>query len=275
MSSQRRLAVLFLATVAGFVICGLVAATICVLQAVRQHAVVQSLLDARGRVYYDHEVDVAGNPIYYPKPSNQGWTGAIFAVDVLHVPVRAEIGQLGFGVRTGLKDYHFNRDVWTALEQLKSVRWLDFSGTDVTDDELLRLQRLPELRGVDLTDTRIGDTGLGHIAAMRKLQHVCLVGTRVSDAGLQSLTKLDQLERLLLSDTSVTDGGLAHLRFIPSLKYVSLAKTGVTASAVRELRRALPMTEVSYRDQDSQENAGYRPGPTSPCVRAGGSVHRE
>lgn len=154
MSSRRRRIALFVVALSALAVLGIAWPTMIMLHAVRQQAAVQSALRGGGKIYYDFQIDPSGNPIPDATSPQRGWASAVFSEHVLHTPVRAEIGfQLGVGVRSGMRDYHVSPDAWSAIEQMKGLRWLVLSGTDVTERELLQLRCLRELRALDLTDT--------------------------------------------------------------------------------------------------------------------------
>ena len=88
-----------------------------------------------------------------------------------------------------------------------NLRWLDLSGTKVTDAGLARLETMPNLTRLHLERTAITDTGLACLARLGSLEFLDLYGTAVTDAGLEQLQKLPQLKRLYLWQTGVTPAG--------------------------------------------------------------------
>ncbi len=73
-----------------------------------------------------------------------------------------------------------------------------------------------------------------------------LFDTEITDQGLARLSQLSNLKELWLDRTRITDEGLGHLRNLKKLEIVSVAGTQVTLKGAKELRRALPWTEVTY-----------------------------
>lgn len=128
-----------------------------------------------------------------------------------------------------------------AITQLsQSEPWLQcnasLAATNFGDSELARLAPLAaNLRWLDLTGTSVSDAGLAHVAAMKNLTRLYLARTPVSDAGLAQLAGLTELQYLNLYGTPVTDAGLAHLKPLAKLRQVYLWQTQVTTNGVKAL----------------------------------------
>jgi len=88
-----------------------------------------------------------------------------------------------------------------------NLRWLDLSGTKVTDSGLGQLEGMPNLSRLHLERTAVTDAGLAHLAHLASLEFLDLYGTGVTDAGLERLQKLPQLKRVYLWQTKVTPAG--------------------------------------------------------------------
>lgn len=102
------------------------------------------------------------------------------------------------------------------------------------DAELAKLAPLAaNLRWLDLTGTRITDQGLAQVAGMPRLARLHLARTAVTDAGLLHLAGLGDLEFLNLYGTPVTDAGLDCLKPLRNLRQLFLWQTGVTSNAAR------------------------------------------
>jgi YHS domain-containing protein/uncharacterized membrane protein len=136
------------------------------------------------------------------------------------------------------------RELGVALSPLaQNEPWLQLNaslaGTNFTDDALARLAPAsPNLRWLDLSGTAITDAGLTNLAAMPHLTRLHLSRTRVTDAGLPNLAPLAELESLSLYGTTVTDDGLANLAKLPRLKQLYLWQTSVTPAAARAFSEA-------------------------------------
>ncbi len=93
-----------------------------------------------------------------------------------------------------------------------------FTGARFTDDELEHLKELKSLRYLDLSGTYITDDGLEHLKGLKNLRHLNLSGTQITDAGLEHLEGLTNLVHLDVSETQVTYAGLEHFESPKSLQ---------------------------------------------------------
>jgi hypothetical protein len=98
----------------------------------------------------------------------------------------------------------------------RTVIFVEFNGSNVTDTDLKHLEDLPQIRSLGLSKTQITDAAL---------------------ANLKGLTRLNWLR---LQNTQITDAGLAHLRNLTQLQHVNLRGTKVTEIGVRKLKQELP-----------------------------------
>ena len=130
------------------------------------------------------------------------------------------------------------------------------AGTDVGDDDLIRIGKLKRLQMLDLRDTRISDAGLRHLRGLRDLKLLVLTGTKVSDRGLSELENMPQLEVLCLEETKITDAGLQQLGGLANLKWLNVSGNQITDAGLACLRQ-FPLLEVLIVDSCpiSQEGA--------------------
>lgn len=114
--------------------------------------------------------------------------------------------------------------------------WLQCSaaiaGPAFGDEQLAKLQPLASnLRWLDLSGTSITDTGAVHFAAMTNLTRLYLQRTAITDTGLARLEGLRELAYLNLYGTGVSDEGLQHLEDLPQLRQLYLWQTRVSSNA--------------------------------------------
>jgi hypothetical protein len=141
------------------------------------------------------------------------------------------------------------------LERLGGYVWRDkgepgkpseevFFEGPMTDDTLACLKDLPRLHGIDSysDDRDVTEVGLAHLEKLTELKRLHL--RYATDSWLVHLKGLTKLQELDLSDCKVSDAGLAHLKGMTQLRKLNLCLTNVTGPAVRDLRIALPMTEI-------------------------------
>jgi mono/diheme cytochrome c family protein len=113
------------------------------------------------------------------------------------------------------------------------------AGPDFGDAELAKMAPLAaNLRWLDLSGTKITDAALCLVATMQNLERLHLQRTAITDAGLKSIQPLANLHYLNLYGTAISDDGLAALRSLPNLKQVYLWQTKVTPDGVKEFAGA-------------------------------------
>lgn len=117
---------------------------------------------------------------------------------------------------------------------------VDFSFTQVTDDDMMGLKGLADLRELYLCGTDITDAGLEHVRGLRALEVLDLWRCgNVTDAGLEHLEGMPSLRRLSLWNTEITDVGLGHVLRLTSLRELDLSHTRITRDGLEQVK-ALP-----------------------------------
>ena len=135
------------------------------------------------------------------------------------------------------------------FEQLKSIKYLGFYATGVSDRILPRVESLPRLRFLDISCTRITNDGLRQVGQMPNLQELWL-GVRwsgfdkISDAGIQHLKPLKRLSKLTL-DGCVTEKSIATLKQFENLRELRIFNC-LDDAGINELRQSLPNCKVEH-----------------------------
>lgn len=172
----------------------------------------------------------------------------------------------------------------TTIEDMLKITKLNFTGADITNDDLYSLRLLPKLKWLSLKNTDVSD--LSPLANLKELTYLSLRKTAVSDisplANLQTLSSLtlnetsvsdlsplanlQELQTLLLSGTDVSDiSVLAELQKIekiylnktpvsdiraldnlPKLSSLHLRKTSLDEQQLQELKEILPKGTIKY-----------------------------
>lgn len=89
------------------------------------------------------------------------------------------------------------------LVDLKRLRWLYLSGTNITDSGASVLKKMTFLRGLDLRATRLTDRAMRQLAALENLEWLDMSDTRVDGSGLAYLANNKRLTRIHLRHTHV------------------------------------------------------------------------
>jgi len=92
---------------------------------------------------------------------------------------------------------------------------LEFSRTDISDDDLANLQFPDTVRSISLHHTNI------------------------TDQGVAELKRAKNLERVNLASTKITEAAVDHLKEIPNLWQAEITSPGVSQTASLDLMRFL------------------------------------
>jgi internalin A len=126
------------------------------------------------------------------------------------------------------------------LQGLTSLNRLTLKSTGVTDAGLAHLKGLTSLEEIRLQATGCSDAGMAHLSALPRLKILGLANTRVTAAGLARLIAASRLEQVIIPGTRVTDDDLVYLEGLKSLRLLGLGNAPVSDEAVDHLRQALP-----------------------------------
>lgn len=150
-------------------------------------------------------------------------------------------------------DFYGMPDAAGAVVHLKSfphVEKLNFSSTNVTDEELVHLADLADLKELALNRTKVTDKGLIHLAGLSKLEILNFNEDDVTDAGLVHLQNLKALKQLHLNQTKVSDVGIKHLAGLERLETLLVYGTPVTASGATAFHEQHPDAEIVISEDD-------------------------
>lgn len=107
-----------------------------------------------------------------------------------------------------ITDEHIN-----ALLKLEDqIIWLDFSHTDITDQQLQQIGKFKNLTRLSLDNTPVTDNGLAQLKDLQNLLYLNLYGTIISDKSIKSIEAYKNLKSLFLWRTKVTPQGIASLK---------------------------------------------------------------
>jgi internalin A len=124
-----------------------------------------------------------------------------------------------------------------ALAKIKSLHYLDLTGTRLTDEDVKVLSSLKLLRLILDENLQISDLSLKYLASMSTLNALSLARTSVTDDGLKALDSLPVLYTLVLDDNrQLTDNAIKNLKPSTSpLESIFASGTGITDASASEL----------------------------------------
>jgi hypothetical protein len=142
------------------------------------------------------------------------------------------------------------------LKKLTSLRQLDFSATQASDDDLTHLANLTGLTLLGIHDNpRITDTGLARLAKLTNLQQFTFSRTGVTDAGLAHLKGMTKLVQVYAGCKGMGNAGLVHLQALPELRSLALGQSQVTDAGLAHLK-GMTKLEFLVLDNTKITNAG-------------------
>jgi hypothetical protein len=127
-----------------------------------------------------------------------------------------------------------------SLCKLQQVTSLLVGGTSVTDEGLVQIARVGTIQSLAMPQTKITDAGLTHLTKLPNLAILDLSGTKITDAGLKEIAKCENLNWLLISSTPVTDDGIQALAKLTHLGRLSICDTKITPAGTAKLKKSLP-----------------------------------
>lgn len=96
------------------------------------------------------------------------------------------------------------------------------------------------LQSIDFSESEVEDDDIQYLLHFSKLHEVDLSYTSISDEGIEQLAKLNSLKRIWLDNTKVTDAALEKLKALQGLTKISLTGTDIAESSIREVKDAFP-----------------------------------
>lgn len=81
---------------------------------------------------------------------------------------------------------------------------IDFSRSDIRDEDLANMIIPATVRSINLAHTSIGDASLDRLSQLKSLERLVLVSTKVTDAGIEQLLSLPNLAHVDLEYTQVS-----------------------------------------------------------------------
>jgi thiol-disulfide isomerase/thioredoxin/Leucine-rich repeat (LRR) protein len=122
------------------------------------------------------------------------------------------------------------------IKEIKSLKELHLSRTQVDDDGLVHLKTLRLLERIYLWgDSRINGVGFRHFKDSKSLRLISFYKTPINDVAMEYFSRIRPLEELHLQYTNVTDEGLGYLKGLPNLKSLVLPP-GTTNKGLANLK---------------------------------------
>ncbi|MCL4202818.1 MAG: hypothetical protein KJ000_09995 [Pirellulaceae bacterium] len=131
---------------------------------------------------------------------------------------------------------------WVAFDDNNDPEWVAFNDRITSSD----IARYTTLRYLDFTDSNVRDEDLQHLTELPAVFYLELDGTNISDAGVKQLSSIQHLEVLDLTGTRVTDAAAQDIAMIRGLRGVNLSRTMVTSDGIDAIRSLRPDVWVKH-----------------------------
>jgi len=97
-------------------------------------------------------------------------------------------------------------------EAKEQISWINFSRSELKDEDIKILADMPNLTKVRLENNPISDAGVKYLENLQHLEYLNLYGTKVTDAAIPSFEKMKGLRKLYLWQSEVTPEGAEKLK---------------------------------------------------------------
>jgi serine/threonine protein kinase len=134
-----------------------------------------------------------------------------------------------------------------AIAREKEIETVDFSGSDISNENLGRLSKL-SLKSIVLTNSNFNDIGAENLTSIQSLVTIEANQTEITDQGLSSLKKLKRLKHLKIDGTKVTFDGLRNIcqrKLLNDLSLVECPK--ITEKEEKLLEQEFPAIRFDFK----------------------------
>lgn len=128
---------------------------------------------------------------------------------------------------------------------MSSLRYLDFWGEPIVDDDLAVVRRFDHLKHLGLREHPITDEGLRHVSCLNELEYLYLGRTNILGHGLRHILDLNKLRRLMLEFSPLTDDGMKYIGQLTTLEELGLAFTQITDDGLQYVSSLRNLTKLS------------------------------
>lgn len=131
---------------------------------------------------------------------------------------------------------------WVAFDDNNDLEWAAFDDRIRSSD----IAHYTTLKYVDFTNSNVTDEDLAYLTELPAVFYLELDGTGISDAGIERLSRIKHLDVLDLSGTRVTDDAVTDIAKISGLRGVNLSSTMVTSDGIDTIKTLRPDMWVKH-----------------------------
>ncbi len=135
------------------------------------------------------------------------------------------------------------------LTQLKNLRHLNISSSDLFDEHLLVIGQIETLELLDLDSTEISNKGLQQLSHLKKLRELRLKDNpQLTDSCIEFLSNIEHLESLHIGNTSISTIGLRTLLDKKKMKSIILDfEFENRVAELKKLTQKYPNLEITIK----------------------------
>jgi hypothetical protein len=130
------------------------------------------------------------------------------------------------------------------LRGLRTLKGIELSGTDVTDECVTYLLEMPHLSWIYLNGTKVTGAGMARLATLEDLRMLELNGCPTSADGYKELSQLTNITTLGLHNSAMTDQDLEQLNALGQIGILRLGSNKVSNEAVKRFSDAHPRCTI-------------------------------
>lgn len=219
---------------------------------------IQSLADqiyrVQGEIYFDYQLIEEGVVLRQLDSNQPGWIrssiGAHAFANVVEIHLDGKPADPTVFTQIGSKcpklltlttrNNNTGDFAFEAISQCKTLKYLDVSGTKITDEGLGQLEGHQTLETLCVENAPLNGSCFAKLAKLKSLRILALNHTHVDDNDIAKLADSASIEMLFIAGTEVTDAIIPHLARMKSLNSISFGQTKVSAEGRRQLRELRP-----------------------------------
>ncbi len=139
-------------------------------------------------------------------------------------------------------------DYWEGIGEARGLVQIPAGSNvqlEVRKEKPLNLVGLKEMdphaiQSIDFSESEVDDQDLAHLLHFNRLYEVDLSHTQITDEGVEQLVKVTSLKKIWLDNTKVTAASLDKLKALQALTKVSLTGTDITEASVKSIKDSFP-----------------------------------
>lgn len=121
------------------------------------------------------------------------------------------------------------------IARIPSLKELNLSFSDVTDEVLMPIRKLRSLQSLNLMFSDATGRSIRTVSTLPNLTYLRLTACKVTDQDLDALSEMPQLAGLFLGRTQVTDAGMPQIGKLTQLIDLELSSCAITDNGLRSL----------------------------------------